>query len=79
AMDDCNTELEKENVKKSQIFGIEFEETAFGLATTNMLIHGDGNSNIIQGNCFQEIRNLTDSKINVVLMNPPYNAQRKHC
>ena len=79
AMDDCNTELEKENVKKSQIFGIEFEETAFGLATTNMLIHGDGNSNIIQGNCFQEVRNLTDSKINVVLMNPPYNAQRKHC
>lgn len=79
AMDDCNTEAEKESVKKSQIFGIEFEETAFGLATTNMLIHGDGNSNIIQGNCFEKIKELTDSNINVVLMNPPYNAQRKHC
>lgn len=79
AMDDCNTEAEKEIVKRSQIFGIEFEETAFGLATTNMLIHGDGNSNIIQGSCFNKIHDLVDSNINVVLMNPPYNAQRKHC
>lgn len=33
-------------VKKEHIYGIEVEEKAYGLATTNMLIHGDGNSNI---------------------------------
>ena len=36
-----------ETVKREHIFGIEIEENAYGLATTNMLIHGDGNSNII--------------------------------
>lgn len=77
AMADCDTEEERDKIKKNQIYGIEYEETAFGLATTNMLIHGDGNSNIIQGNCFKEINNI-DANIDVVLMNPPYNAQRKH-
>ncbi len=79
AMDDCATNDEKELVKKNNIFGIEFEETAFGLATTNMLIHGDGNSNVKQGSCFELKSFIEDSGINVVLMNPPYNAQRKHC
>lgn len=41
-----------ETVKREHIFGIEIEENAYGLATTNMLIHGDGNSNIILGNLF---------------------------
>lgn len=78
AMADCDTDSERDNVKENQIYGIEYEETAYGLSTTNMLIHGDGNSNIIQGNCFKEVKNI-DANINVVLMNPPYNAQRKHC
>jgi len=77
ALDDCDTEEEKNHVKRNQIYGIEYEETAYGLATTNMLIHGDGNSNIIQGNCFVET-DYIDAGINVILMNPPYNAQRKH-
>ena len=47
-MDDCDTEEERDEVKKNQIFGIEYEEGAFGLSSTNMLIHGDGNSNVVQ-------------------------------
>lgn len=38
-----------------------------------MLIHGDGNTNIMQGSCF-EIDDYKDAGINIVLMNPPYNA-----
>lgn len=79
AMDDCANEIEVEKVKKENIFGIEFEETAFGLATTNMLIHGDGNSNVTQGSCFELENFIKEAGINTVLMNPPYNAQRKHC
>ena len=78
AIADCDMEEERENIKKKQIFGIEYEETAFGLSTTNMLIHSDGNSNIVQGNCFK-INNYDGAGVNIVLMNPPYNAQRKHC
>ena len=43
----------KEIVKKQHIFGIEIEDNAYGLATTNMLIHGDGNSNIKYDSCFK--------------------------
>ncbi len=49
ALDDCATAIEQKNVKNNQIFGIEFDEDIYGLATTNMLIHSDGNSNIKQG------------------------------
>lgn len=77
ALADCDTEDERECVRKKHIYGIEYEETAFGLATTNMLIHSDGNSNIVQGSCFKA-DNYVDAGVNVVLMNPPYNAQRKH-
>ena len=57
------------------------KETAFGLSTTNMLIHGDGNSNIVQGSCFYEIDELIKKgvHINTVLMNPPYNGTKKSC
>ncbi len=79
AMDDCRTDEEREAVKSGQIFGIEYEKKAFGLATTNMLIHGDGNSNVIQGSCFEKRQWIRNANINVVLMNPPYNGQRNYC
>ena len=79
AMDDCDTEKEREEVKRNQIFGIEYEEGAFGLSSTNMLIHGDGNSNVVQDSMFNRAKWIEDSDINIVLMNPPYNATRKCC
>lgn len=79
AMDDCETEAERENVKKNQIFGIEYEDGAFGLSSTNMLIHGDGNSNVIQASMFDRSEWIQDKNINIVLMNPPYNATKKFC
>lgn len=67
-------------VAKEHIYGIEVEEKAFGLATTNMLIHGDGNSNIkfipkygifdTKGKIF-----LREADPDIILMNPPYNAK----
>jgi len=78
ALDDCSTATEQEKVKKNQIYGIEYDENIYGLATTNMLIHSDGNSNIRQGSCFDCEDWIKDAKPNIILMNPPYNAQRKH-
>lgn len=78
ALDDCATAAEQEEVKKHQIFGIEFDENVYGLATTNMLIHSDGNSNIRQGSCFALTDWIKEAKPNVILMNPPYNGQRIH-
>ena len=79
AMDDCETETERDNVKKNQIFGIEYEDGAFGLSSTNMLIHGDGNSNVVRASMFDRAEWIQDKTINIVLMNPPYNATKKFC
>lgn len=71
---ECETETERREVKKHQIYGIEYAEKVFGLATTNMLIHGDGNTNIVKASCFDRQQWIKDANINLVLMNPPYNA-----
>lgn len=80
---DCNrqraTEAEKqvmrEKVAKEHIYGIEIEEKAFGLSTTNMLIHGDGNSNIKHASLFDSETFFRQADPDIILMNPPYNAK----
>lgn len=77
ALNQCETDWERDNVKANQIYGIEADQNVFGLATTNMLIHGDGNTNIKCSSCFDEedwIKNT--AHVDVVLMNPPYNASK---
>ncbi len=44
-----------------------------------MLIHGDGNSNVVQDSMFKRSRWIQENNINIVLMNPPYNATKKCC
>lgn len=66
-----------DNVKQNNIYGIECEEKAYGLATTNMLIHGDGNSNVELGSCFDKKDFIRRARPTIVLMNPPYNAKPK--
>nr|WP_230204175.1 N-6 DNA methylase [Peptoniphilus phoceensis] len=51
------------------------EEVAFGLSTTNMLIHGDGNSNIKLGSLFDMEDFFVEANPDIILMNPPYNAK----
>lgn len=70
-----NNESAIKNIKANQIFGIEKEEKAFGLATTNMLIHEDGKTNILLDSCFNRTEWIKQQEIDVVLMNPPFNGQ----
>lgn len=81
---DCRRNTTEEEAKKlikkvkdGHIFGIEYEEKAFGLSTTNMLIHGDGNSNILLGDLFKSEEFIKKANPDIVLMNPPYNAKPK--
>lgn len=76
ALNDCETDAERNEIKRHQIYGIEFDKNVYGLSTTNMLIHGDGNSNIRQGSCFNLGDWISSSNADVVLMNPPYNASK---
>ncbi len=65
----------REAITKEHIYGIEIEEKAYGLATTNMLIHGDGNSNIKKANLFDSEAFIRLADPDIILMNPPYNAK----
>lgn len=67
----------QKKVKEKNIYGIEYEEKAFGLSVTNMLIHGDGNSNIKLGSCFDNKAFIKNAAPDIILMNPPYNAKPK--
>lgn len=68
----------QQKVKEKNIYGIEIEEKAFGLSVTNMLIHGDGNSNIKLGSCFEHKAFIKQAAPDIILMNPPYNAKPKN-
>jgi 16S rRNA G966 N2-methylase RsmD len=67
-----------ERIRKYSLFGIESQDEIYTLAIANMIIRGDGKSNIIFGDCFNKA--LTDEikskNVNVGLINPPY-AQTK--
>lgn len=72
---ETETKALQDKVREENIFGIEVEEKAFGLSVTNMLIHGDGNSNIKLGSCFEHKAFIETADPHIILMNPPYNAK----
>jgi type I restriction-modification system DNA methylase subunit len=78
-IDDAKANSKKINdIKSNQLIGIEFQDHIYALATSNMILHGDGKSNIIQGNCF-EVNEVIKDQFNptVALLNPPYRNSKK--
>src|SRR3989338_10758137 len=67
------------NIKTRQLIGVEYQSHIFALAVSNMYIHQDGKTNIINGNCFDEgvIKKIKVKKPTVGLLNPPYKADKK--
>jgi len=66
-------------IKSEQIIGIEFQHSIFSLTCSNMYIHGDGRSNLIKGNCFDDkvIHQINEFKPNVGFLNPPYKSSKE--
>ncbi len=63
--------------QKNQLFGIEYQPEIYPLAVSNMLLHGDGKSNIISGNCFDEqiTKIIKNKNPTVGFLNPPYKSE----
>lgn len=60
-------------IKSKALIGIEFQPKVYALAVSNMILHGDGKTNIIRGNCFEDSAKIQKlGKPNVGLLNPPY-------
>ncbi|MEZ8920326.1 class I SAM-dependent DNA methyltransferase [Vibrio cyclitrophicus] len=61
------------DIKKKQLLGVELNAEMFTLAATNMILRGDGSSNIHKGNTFHTPKELyQDFKANKLLLNPPF-------
>ncbi|CUU69393.1 Type I restriction-modification system%2C DNA-methyltransferase subunit M [Campylobacter hyointestinalis] len=61
-------------IKKSQLLGIEENTDMYALATTNMILRGDGSSQIIQNDSFDNAltQKLKDFGGDRILLNPPF-------
>jgi len=61
------------SIKKEQLMGIELNAEMFTLAATNMILRGDGSSNIQKGNTFKTPESIyNDFKADRLLLNPPF-------
>lgn len=66
-----------DSIKKSQLIGIEYQDDIYALGISNMIIHGDGKTNVYLGDCFEEILKVKDTfKPNVGFLNPPYKSKK---
>ena len=70
----AKSEQEREEIKTNNIVGAEDMPEMFTLAAGNMILRGDGKSNIYSGDCFsKQIKSkLQDHKPSVGLINPPF-------
>ncbi len=71
-------ESQRRHIKQSQLHGIEAREDMFSIATTNMILRGDGQSNLLCGDFFSHKAEDLQLKIGatVGLMNPPYSQAK---
>lgn len=69
----ADKEGEKDNIKQKQLHGLELQPYMFTIATTNMILRGDGKSNLLNKNFLTEKANKLQLKgATVGMMNPPY-------
>lgn len=65
------------NIKKNLLHGIEIREDMFSIATTNMILRGDGKSNLENADFLkQPIDALRANSFTVGFMNPPYSQAK---
>jgi type I restriction-modification system DNA methylase subunit len=73
----AKTEKEADNIKKEQLYGFEIREDMFAIATTNMILRGDGKSNLDQFDFLkQNAVELRKKNLTVGFMNPPYSQAK---
>lgn len=78
--DNTVLDLKIQNIKQNQLLGIEILGNIYILAVLNMILMGDGSSQIICGDSHKEAPDFMKSHnfpANVFLLNPPYSAPGK--
>lgn len=69
-----NDTEKKKAIRKNQLLGTELRPEMFTFACSNMMLRGDGKSNIECGSCFDDtiIKKIEMEKPTVAFLNPPY-------
>ena len=71
-------EQQRRSIKRDQLFGIELQSYMFTIATTNMILRGDGKSNLHNLDFLkQNPSQLQQKQCTVGMMNPPYSQGSK--
>lgn len=65
------------HIKENQLLGIEILGNIFILAVLNMILMGDGSSNVLNGDSHDYTLDNSEFPANVFLLNPPYSAAGK--
>lgn len=84
-IDDANKKYGKETkkandaiakIKKTQLLGVEVDAKMYTLAATNMILRGDGTSQIKKANTFETPKSLYENfKADRLLLNPPFSYE----
>ncbi|MEQ8548723.1 MAG: N-6 DNA methylase [Cyclobacteriaceae bacterium] len=68
---------EIETIKRDRIHGIEIREDMFSIATTNMILRGDGKSNLIKNDFLKrDVASMRSHNYTVGFINPPYSQAK---
>lgn len=75
----AKSDAERKHIKQQQIHGIEIRDDMFSIATTNMILRGDGQSNLICEDFLAQDPGelqLKGGGVTVGFMNPPYSQAK---
>ena len=74
----AENKYEEVKIKGECLHGVELRDDMFSIATTNMILRGDGKSNLTCGDFFRmSVAQMREQKFTVGLMNPPYSQGKK--
>lgn len=74
----ADNDIQRKNIRQNQLHGIELRPNMFTIATTNMILRGDGKSNLINDDFLKQDSNKLQLKqATVGMMNPPYSQGSK--
>lgn len=74
----AESESQRRSIKRDQLFGIELQSYMFTIATTNMILRGDGKSNLQNMDFIrQNPKQIQLKGCTVGMMNPPYSQGSK--
>lgn len=71
-------ETQRRDIRRNRLFGVELQPYMFAIATTNMILRGDGKSNLYNSDFLKlNASQLQQKGCTVGMMNPPYSQGSK--